>query len=380
MNLLIVAQDFPPRLGGIQTYAQALARQLAREHRITVIAPAHRGASACDRNEPYRTFRYPVFHTSWFGLTTPVSIPLIALRQGTGITLHTQWNTAIGSWVAWRLGLISRYYVAAHGRELLHDNLGTISRRLRRLTLDGAAAVFAVSRFTGGLLSQLGVAGERIQVVANGVDLQLFSPRPREEARRLLGVFAPRMLLAVGRLVPRKGFDTAIQAFTAIAARHPDTVLVIVGEGPDKERLHCLAGPLCRAGRILFRGEATALELAHYYSLADVLVMPSRDEKDGSVEGFGLVFLEANACGTPVIGSWCGGIPDAVEHGINGLLVQPNAVDELAMALERLLSDGDLLLRLATGGLERAASFTWERAARAMQDRIESDDLRGQHR
>ncbi|MCP4677537.1 MAG: glycosyltransferase family 4 protein [Deltaproteobacteria bacterium] len=371
MHITFVSQDFPPETGGIQGYAHELAKRFANQHEVTVIAPHQKGSALFDAGQPYSVVRYPIVNTSLFGLTTPASVPYISKRRGAGVAFHAQYATALGSITARRLGWIDRYYVAAHAREILHNNFGPLSRAARTKVLMDASGVFAVSRYTAGLVRRLGVPAEKVHVVPNGVDLEFFYPRDTESVRERLGLENKRVMLSAGRLVRRKGVDTVIAAFKGMAARYPDLVFVIVGEGPYRSKLEKLAGDLVSSQRIVFTGRVSRDSLAEYYSLADFFVMPSREERGGCVEGFGLVFLEANACGTPVIGSWSGGIPDAIEHGVSGLLVPPDDVRSLESAIVELLENNGKRLRLGKMGLERARRFTWEMCATRILAKME---------
>jgi len=363
MKLLFVAQDFPPVAGGIQEYSHQLATELGARGRLTVVAPSHPDAAAFDRGQPFPVMRYPIGHTSAFGLSTPVSIPALAAATGTRVVFHGQWTTAIGSLAARGMGLIDHYFVAAHGRELRTDRLPPLERALRRSALGGASAVFPVSEYTAGLVRGCGVAPDRIRTVQNGVDCVFFSPRDAVTAKQRLGLGGRPVLLTAARLVPRKGVDTVIEALRRIDGQHPGLVYVVVGDGPDRQRLEALAGPLLDSGRVRFTGRVPRDDLPIYYSAADVFAMPAREERDGCVEGFGLVFLEAGACGTAVIGARSVGIPDAVEDGVNGLLVRPADPSELSRAVSRLLDDDEQRDRLARHGLRRARTLTWDRCA-----------------
>lgn len=371
MKLLFVAQDFPPVTGGLQEYSFRLAQELNRRWQVTVVAPNHPAASQVDRQCQFPVVRYPAGHTSLFGATTPVSLPALCAATGVRVAFNGQWTTAIGSLLAQRLGLLDQYFVAAHGREILTNRFRPIERTLRQIALGGASAVFPVSNFTAGLVSRCGVIDERIHVVPGGVDATFFQPRDTDTAKRCLGLGGRRILFSAARLVPRKGIDTTLEAFSLVARRYPDLVYVVVGCGPDRERLNALGRSLVRDGRVLFCGHVPRADLPDYYSAADLFALPARQERDGCVEGFGLVFLEAGACGTAVIGARSGGIPDAIENGVNGLLVPPDDSRALADAMTRLLDDDDLRERLARQGLERARDLSWARCATAVYEQIE---------
>jgi phosphatidylinositol alpha-1,6-mannosyltransferase len=139
---------------------------------------------------------------------------------------------------------------------------------------------------------------------------------------------------------------------------------VIVGDGPRREALQDLAKALEVAGRVHFAGEVPEDELPAWYQLCDVFVMPTQDLRGDPGEGFGLVYLEANAAGRPVVGTAACGVPDAVADGVSGLLVPPQDLPALLEALCRLLGDADLRARLGEAGRRRVLEeFTWERTA-----------------
>jgi len=371
MKLLFVSQDFPPVTGGIQTYSHQLALNFSRKHEVSVIAPAHRKGATFDRHQPYRTYRFPIGHTSMFGINTFFTIASIASKTGSRTVFHSQHTTATGSMMAKRLGLIDNFYIAAHGREILRNGYTLCHPAVRKRVLLEASALFPVSRYTSGLLTKEHVPDDRIKVVNNGVDLEHFFPREVRQFRETNALSGKRIILSAARLVPRKGMDTVIRAFDGICERYDDVLLLIAGDGPDRKRLENLAGRHRKTGRIRFAGHVPYEDLPFYYSAADVFAMPARQEEDGSVEGFGLVFLEANACSTAVIGSFSGGIPDAVEHGVNGLLVDPGSVRHTARALSTLLDDYEYRSKLARQGMKRAQRFTWENAAAKIMDCME---------
>jgi phosphatidylinositol alpha-1,6-mannosyltransferase len=163
--------------------------------------------------------------------------------------------------------------------------------------------------------------------------------------------------------VPRKGIDTVLGALARVRESVPDVVYVVAGEGPDRERLEELAGRAGVNGSVRFVGAVPNDELALWYSLGDVFVMPSRSEPP-DVEGFGIVYLEAAACERPVVAARAGGVPDAVADGVSGLLVEPDDEVGLAQALTELLRDPARRADLGRRARERVLSeFTWDRIA-----------------
>jgi phosphatidylinositol alpha-1,6-mannosyltransferase len=158
-----------------------------------------------------------------------------------------------------------------------------------------------------------------------------------------------RIVLSLCRLVLRKGVDQAITAFSKLRASVPDAVLVVAGTGPEQVRLKELAGSLGVADSVVFTGYVPDEEIAVWYHAASLYVMLSR--KDGAyVEGFGLTFLEANACGKPVVGGDHGGVPEAVVDGVTGFVVDPMDANAAAAAMKKILSDPELYERMSANG------------------------------
>ena len=375
MRLLLVSQDFPPAVGGVQTWADRLARAFARRHVASVLAPAAPGDAAHDAGMPNPVLRWRTPHTSAFGALVPLALPWALARSGARVALCAQTATAAGALLAQRAGLLDRYYVAAHGREVLWSPLGAPQRRWRRAVLSGAAAVFAVSRFTAAAVRGLGVPGGRIVVAPNGVDLERFRPVDPRPLRRRLGLDGRRIVLSAGRLVRRKGVDTLLRACAALPPSLPPPVVVVAGDGPDRPRLEALARGLRLPVRFL--GRVPDAELPALYSAADLFVLAAREEPDGDVEGFGLVLLEAAACGTPAVACRSGGVPDAVDDGVSGLLVGPDDPAALAAGLTRVLSDESLRRWLSCGARARAARSGWDATAAAIVRRLEDDEAAG---
>jgi D-inositol-3-phosphate glycosyltransferase len=217
----------------------------------------------------------------------------------------------------------------------------------------------------GELVDLYGADPDRIRIVAPGVDGRIFAPRPKPEARVRLKLGERRLVLFVGRLQPFKGPDVAIRAFAMARARAPevagDAVLWVVG-GPSSEaggrdepaHLSSLAASLGVADRVAFFPPQPHERLADFYSAAEVVLVPSRSES------FGLVALEAQACGTPVIGAAAGGMRYAVVDGGSGFLVDGQDPGTYADRLLALLGDPDLAGRLSVAAAEHAGRFSWD--------------------
>ena len=375
MRLLFVTQDFPPDVGGIQTYSWEIARRLSgRGEQLTVVAPRRPQAASVDRSAPFPVLRLPG-RPDLLPLSTLPVLPRWAQRGRPQVAFHAQWQTVGASVLARALtGCPRRIVCAAHGRELLFNPVGTVPGlgaaydRLRQFLLHQVDLFLPVSHYTGGLLHKQDIPTDQTHVVPNGTDPNRFRPRDDTPLRQRLGLSDRPLLLTVGRLVRRKGIDTVLRTLPALVESCPDLAYVVVGSGPDQSRLERLADRLGIHDRVRFVGEVDHDRLPLYYSAADLFVMPAREDPP-DVEGFGLVFLEANACGTPVIGARTGGIPDAISDGETGLLVPPNAPDALAEAATRVLTTPVLADTLGRQGRHRAVNeASWDHIADRIYD------------
>jgi glycosyltransferase involved in cell wall biosynthesis len=243
--------------------------------------------------------------------------------------------------------------ITARGSDLnLYPRRYPLIRRLIAWTARHAAASIAVSAALGEVLRELGAPRERVHVLRNGVDLDLFRPpADRAAARRALGAQeGPVVLVSVGNLVELKGHDLVIEALASM----PDTLLLIIGEGPERRELVALASRIGVGGRVRYLGRVAHEGLAAIYGAADALILAS------SREGWPNVLLEAMACGTPVIASRVGGVPEMVNAPEAGLLLPERSAAAIAGAVAALLADPPQ--REATR--RHAERFSWDETVR----------------
>ena len=274
----------------------------------------------------------------------------------------------LGLWM--RKWLRLPFVVYAHGNEVLDAMRDDWDGH--RLAFRSADCVLANSHFTADLLKQIGVESERIEIVHPGCDVTRFQPTSVSDDLRkaLLGSHAQsKVILTVGRLVARKGHDVMIRALPQILKKIPDVCYLIVGSGPAKPMLEELTFSMGVHGNVIFLENVGDAELPSIYGVCDVFVMLSRANIEAcDVEGFGIVYIEANACGKPVIGGESGGIADAVVDGETGLLVPPDSPEVLAESICRVLTHKEYAERLGRQGRERAIrEFSWD----AIGDRVD---------
>jgi D-inositol-3-phosphate glycosyltransferase len=209
----------------------------------------------------------------------------------------------------------------------------------------------------------------RIRIVAPGVDHAFFGPGDRRQARRAIGLpDQGPLLLFVGRIQPLKGVAVAVRALAALGSDYAGARLVVVGgpSGPQGEtevgRLVALVDELGLGERVVFVPPRPHELLSTYYRAADVCLVPSRSES------FGLVALEAAACGTPVVASDVGGLRSLIDHGRTGYLVDEPSPDAFAAWVRQILAEPLLAERLSTGSVLRARRYTWARAAHLLRE------------
>ena len=375
-SLLISSMYFPPHTGGISHFVGSIASVLGPD-RVCCLTGVPGSPGAVETRLGPRVYRRPAaFEGAKYRqrVVWGAAIAQIMLRERpVAIQLGLVSDGSMGLWL--RRWLRLPFVVYAYGNEILTAMQSAWQKP--RLALQHADRVLAISRFTADLVRRAGVSPERIALVHPGCDVDRFRPRPaRMDLRHaLLGPRdRDRVLLTVGGLVARKGQDMVIQALPRLRQSIPDVTYLIVGDGPYRAQLETLAMSVGVRDHVVFAGMVSAEDLPDVYALSDVYVMPSREQLEScDVEGFGLVFLEANACGKAVVGGRSGGIPDAVEDGVSGLLVDPHDPEDIANALRRILSDGDMALRLGEQGRLRVVrEFEWKRIGDQVQGILDS--------
>ena len=277
-----------------------------------------------------------------------------------------------GSWlgIALRKALGTRLMIYVHGEEITTATSGRLHGNKRRDYLNAADKVIAVSSFTcDALTRQMGLRAEQVSLVQNGVDADRFTPGVRDPGLvEKHGLEGKKVVLTLGRLVPRKGADMAIRAMAKVIRQRPDVHYLIVGDGDLRPELERLIAEENLARQITLVGPVSEPDLVRYFRLCDLFLMPNRTMPDGDTEGFGLVFREANACGKPVIGGRAGGVVEAVIDGQSGYLVNGEDPDEIAEKVLSILDNDELAAFLGSRGLEIArGTDTREVAKRFVQ-------------
>ena len=372
MTSLLVTNDFPPKIGGIQSYLWELWRRLPAAE-TTVMTTPYSLDRAWDAEQPFRVVRR----------REPVLLPTPGLARDVDALAREVSANVIFVDPALPLGLLTSRLRAAPVVVVLHGAEITVPGRLPTRPVLGrvlraAAGVVAAGGYP--LAEAVHAAGRPLRslVVPPGVDTERFRPAvdatEKRAARAALGLAADaRIVLGASRMVPRKGFDVLIAALGRLPR---DVQLVLVGDGRDRPRLERLANAASLSHRVQFLGRVSEEDLPLAHRAADVFAMLCRDRWGGlEAEGFGIVFLEAGASGLACVAGRSGGSHEAVVDGETGYVVAPQDVGEISSRLRRLLDDSALRERLGAAARTRAeAEWSYDRRVEPLS-RLATGDL-----
>ncbi len=327
-KILLITQDYFPNQGGVARYYKRLVSKLGNRVSVLTSVPGPEEAN--------------VFRRNYFSQLWPAWWPLIKIIP------DYYWKTQskilwagdllpVGT-VCWFLKMIYKwpYIVSVHGLDVQLAKTHLVKKYLSKIILHNAKFVICNSEFTAGLVKDITDAN----TVVIHPEPELIPPADEElinRLRRMEQLKGKKVVFSMARLVKRKGIDEVIQAIDTLVKKHSDFVYIIAGTGPEESRLKSLAQGL----PIIFLGAVGDEEAKAYFAISDIFVLTPQDNKI-DVEGFGIVFTEAAMFGKPIVGRAVGGVKEAV--GDNALWV--NNVDDLVLALERLLSNNELCTRL----------------------------------
>lgn len=374
LPLLVLTELFLPTKGGTAVWFAEVYRRLGGKeiHIVTADVP---GAGKVDTVHPNTVHRLTLKRIAWLRPESLMMYTQFFLRSLLLALTHRFAAVHAGralpeGLVAWLVARLTFHRVAiyAHGEELTSWGAGGKYKAMR-FALRHADTVIANSDNTREELLRMGVSCERIVLINPGVDVERFRhDLPCQDLRAKIGL-APdeKLILSVGRLSRRKGFDMIVRTLPLLRAQGLNVRYALIGIGEDHDYLRSLAQELGVSDRVLLLGHVEPDDLPRWYNVCDVFAMPNR-EINGDNEGFGMVFIEAAACGKPAVAGLAGGTASAVVDGETGLRVDGTRIEMIADALARLLGDPELAQLLGQQGYERAhRDFSWEAVAAKTQ-------------
>ena len=369
-KLLVLTELFLPTKGGTAIWAAEVYKHLGGKeiHIVTANVP---GAAEFDIFHPNSIHRLDLKRLPWL---RPESLLMYARFFFKSLRLAlTHRFDAIHAFralpeglVAWSVARLTfrPVVIYAHGEELTTWGKGSKYKAMR-FALRHADTVIANSDFTSQELLGMGVREEHIVLISPGVDVACFRPGlPCDDLKQVVGLASDeKLILSVGRLSRRKGFDMVIRSLPELISQGIRVRYALIGIGEDHDYLSKFSQELGIEDRVHLLGHVKPEDLPRWYNACDVFAMPNR-EINGDTEGFGMVFLEAAACGKPVVAGQAGGTGAAVLDGETGYRVDGNDVAPIGVSLARLLGDKTLADRFGDAGYRRSRSeFNWPSVA-----------------
>ncbi|MBM6382792.1 MAG: glycosyltransferase family 4 protein [Paenibacillus sp.] len=360
MTKVFVAIDFPPEKGGIHDYAYGLISQIPSEE-VTVLTNKIKDtveSNQFDRKADFEIIRKRIYWNSNKVLLILSQVILILQliilkwrRKTSEIHFVNVFPVGVaGPFMKAFFGV--KYFPYVHGL----DVMGMVNSRLFPLLmiiLKRSDKVIANSQYTKSKLIELGIHEHQIVVIPPGLNVSKLSGADEsiEDVRDKYDLHGKKVMITVSRLVERKGHDVTLKAIRQVMKHIPNLKYLICGDGPYRGELERLVIKYGLDSLVVFTGGITDQELHQLYECSDIFIMPSRDIKEkGDVEGFGIVFLEANYYRLPVIAGNSGGIPDAVKDQVTGYLVDPMDDIEIANRIEELVLNEKLAEEMGNNG------------------------------
>lgn len=362
---LFITNDFGPRAGGIETFVHGLIERLPQDS-VIVYTSAQPNAEKFDEAW-LKNYGVEVIRDR-----SKILLPTPRVIRNCQKIIRDRKLTRVAFGAAAPLGVMARAMRKAggqkivaltHGHEVWWAKVPPFSLAIKNMSRDLDAITY-LGNYTKSEISKALKKNDESKLVqiAPGIDVEHFVPIDASRLRAELGLEDKSVIISVGRLVHRKGQDKLIAALPKIKAMVPNVHLVLVGIGPHQKYLEKLAQKLQISDCITFIGRINYAELPRYICLGDIFAMPSRSRFFGlEVEGLGIVYLEASACGLPVVGGMSGGAPDAVLAGETGVVVDGTNSDEIATACIELLNNPELCALMGSNGREWIIeNWRWE--------------------
>ena len=354
-KILLVTNDFGPRAGGIETFVIGLLERI-KGHEVTVFTSQQGDTSVYDQQWidkfGVRVIRdqSKILLPSW--RVTRAAKKIVAAKNINVVVFGAAAPLALMS-PSLRKSGVKKIIALTHGHEVWWAKIFPFRLAIERIGKNVDHLTY-LGEFTRQAISKPLTRKSATEMVkiAPGIDTAHFIPQPDAmQKRKELGLQDKKIIISVGRLVHRKGQDNLIQAMPAVLKKIPNAHLLLVGEGPYRKHLEKLVMKSSLEQNVTFAGRIMYDRLPSYLSAADLFAMPSRSRFFGlEVEGLGIVYLEASACGIPVVAGNSGGAPDAVLEGVTGLCVDGNNIEQITAAIVEICGDAERASQMGAAG------------------------------
>ena len=354
-KILLVTNDFGPRAGGIETFVIGLLERI-KGHEVTVFTSQQGDTSVYDQQWidkfGVRVIRdqSKILLPSW--RVKRAAKKIVAAKNIDVVVFGAAAPLALMS-PSLRKSGVKKIIALTHGHEVWWAKIFPFNFAIKRIGKSVDHLTY-LGEFTRQAISKPLTRKSATEMVkiAPGIDTAHFIPQPDAmQKRKELGLQDKKIIISVGRLVHRKGQDNLIQAMPAVLKKIPNAHLLLVGEGPYKKHLEKLVMKSSLEQNVTFAGRIMYDRLPSYLSAADLFAMPSRSRFFGlEVEGLGIVYLEASACGIPVVAGNSGGAPDAVLEGVTGLCVDGTNIEQITGAIVEICRDAERASHMGAAG------------------------------
>ena len=365
---ILLTNDFPPVISGISTFFYNIWRYYPHD-RMLILTPRAEGSEEFDSKAFFRPIRFRIINTGKFSKI--VTIMLAAFWTTWYVLFKNVREIHAGQILSFGpIGFLFQKvfgipcFLWVYGGET--SSAYKLEKWVVEKLLKGCAHLVTISPEVTREFLTYGIPEERLIEIVPAVDSDFFTPGPPPgHLIEKYNLQEKKVILTVARLVKRKGHDLVLRALnlmTDIENLH----YLILGSGEDKERLEDMVETLGLSDRVTFAGWVDDSELPDYYRLCDIYVMPNREvlETTDSLEGFGISFIDANACEKPSIAGRSGGTGEAVVEGVTGYIVDPENPQELAEKIRFLLDNPEIALEMGRKGRERTVrDFSWKQRA-----------------
>jgi N-acetyl-alpha-D-glucosaminyl L-malate synthase BshA len=360
VKIVIVVLFFPPKwLAGTEIATYNTAKYLAKNgHEVHVITSLDEGLPKESINEGFHIHRIRFLKVRFLGIAIFWLQALLLLKRLKPDVVHGQ---DMGMTI---VGFLSKcilkkpYVTYGRGTDIYFSK--AFKKSISKLILKNADAAIAL---TEDMKKKMRETYDRhIFVIPNGIELERFHKLPRNEMRIKLGIKADeKIILFVGRLHPVKGVKHLIKAVNVVRQKHK-AKLLLVGKGPEQDRLKKLVEQLHLEDYVKFMGPIPNEKIPWIYAAADILVLPSLSE------GFPVTILEAMASGLPIIATRVGGLPEVIEEEYNGFLVEPENPKQIAEKISLLLQNDKLRENISKNNRRKAKGYSWQSIVQQLED------------